>query len=160
MWETWTHKPCEVALQAMIAAGVLSDPEASPQGDWPGFVDAEADLPDEMVLLTDQTGRVSDRDCVPGSGLSARHFGLQVLVRARTSGAGGKKAQEIRRWMEGQVCGMNVSIAADSFEGLPAATFRLHCFSNVGDVISTGEGPGAARELHSVNAMIAVRQLT
>ena len=160
-WGPLTHSPANICLQALIDAGLVLDPSA--QGDWPGFVDAEPFSPDEAVTLYDQTGRAESRDGVTGA--YARHFGVQVRVRSRRANIGAQKAHAIRFAMENVdptqgvvLYGAAVTVAADSGAGVPAASYVLHAFTNIGDVLGIGQEPQTTRELHTLNAMAVIRQ--
>ena len=143
------HTPADVALQALIDLGVVgSDPDD--ETGWPGFVDIMPDWPDQVVLLRDTQGRQHGTSMIDGD--VARTYGAQVTVRSQLSENGAVKAFSLQDTMSRGVYGMNVTLGG--------STYKLHCFTEVGDVIPVGLEDGSNRFVHTINVMIAVRRLT
>lgn len=126
-------------------------PPAGGSGVWPCYVGVEPDSPDECITLDDTTGQGDGRD-MNGGELNA-HMGLQFRFRSLTAKSGWTKAQAVRAWLSEQVFAMTVTI--------DSSTYRVHCFSKIGQVLKLGtDGPNSKRWLHTLNAMISIRQLS
>lgn len=145
-----THSVADIALSALFSAGqVTAYPNA-----WTGSAHGEPDDPDEAVTLYDQAGRRSDRDTHTNN--YAEFYGLQVRVRSRTSHSGAYKAKLLRQFLLAWNGG-NVTIAAKG--GVPAATYKLNGFADVGDVLPIGREPQTGRFITTINMLVTAYQL-
>ena len=148
------HSPAEIAAKALVDMGLGFDPDASlPSTPWLCSAHVEMDAPDDVMTVTDAAGDDGPRDM--NSGTVARHHGLAIKFRASISNVAWQKAQAVRNALETQVAGMSVSVAAK--DGVPAATYRIACFSRIGSLLPLGLEAGSNRYGVSLNFMAAIR---
>lgn len=158
------HSQSDVALQAFIDAGLLSNPatqdsEGIPAGAWPGYEGIDPDSPDEVVVFKDAAGRGEMSDA--NSGITARHLGLQLTIRGRTKQSSAVKANALQHAMENLdpalgvvLFGLNVTMADDG------TVYRLNNFADVGDVLPVGYEEGTNRFIHTINVTVTMRKLS
>lgn len=153
-----THSPAQVTAQALADLGTAS--ALGGKLDWAAYYAAEPNAP-ERVLTVFNTAPVADgggRSMPDGEML--QHWGVQVRVRGRSDEDAWRKADQVRAALtEGNaVVRRAVTIAANAFQGLPAASYEVQCWSRV-KVIDMGKNvPSSMRSVVTVNAMVALRQ--
>lgn len=155
------HSAADVVARAFVALGLGGDPEVKdstglPTAAWPCYDGTEPDFPDNVIAVKDGAGRQQGSSMI--TGIVARNFGLQVMVRGRTKTLSVVRMHLIRHSMENTdpaagvvVYGMNVIIGA--------TTYKIHCFSDIGDVLPVGFEQGSNRFVHTINVMATIRKL-
>ncbi len=147
------HSPADIVRWLMVDAGQASDPTLATLDDWPAYVDVETDTPDAVITVTDTTGQSDGRDMVDGS--LNQHYGFQVRIRSVGKPDGFAKAQSLRRWMSEGAYRERLSVVP-----FGPATYTVHCFAKIGQVLSLGtDAPSSRRWLHTVNAMVTVSRV-
>ena len=145
------HSAADIAAQALIDSGIGIAPDSSAD-DWQVRVDVMVDTPDNVITMKDNQGREHSRSMI--TGIVERSEGIQVTIRSRLSNVGKRKGLEIRNFFETGVYGMLVTIPAA--DGVPSATYRIHCFDTPGDVISVGFEDVSNRFIHTINSTMVV----
>ncbi len=143
------HGVANIIKAVFIAKGWGADPDVKPLGTWPVNADKEAGQPDNVLTVYATLGSDDGRSMIDGEKL--RHPGLQVRVRSLVPKDGKAKAEYLR-WALNEDA-YNVTVALDS------ATYVLHCFARVGDVLSIGtEDAVSKRNLFTLNALASLRR--
>lgn len=150
-----THSPADVTAQLLVDLGVG---EAHDSGEnWSTFEGQEPDTPDDCLTVYLAAGVLHGRQ---QHGEEVESHGVQIRVRSRTQGQGFKKAHEVRTALAESVAGAQVTMAADADAALAAATYRVHCYSEVGSVLAIGKDGASGRFLHTINALVTLKQLS
>ena len=150
MPNTLLHSPADVTRHLLISLGLGTDPDDG--GAWPVYATSEPDLPDNALTIYDTVGTSDGRSMIDGE--LYQHYGIQVKIRAAThSGGGYGKADAIRTALAETVYDETVHVG-DS-------TYLVHCYSRIGEVLTLGkETPTSKRSLFSINAIVALKQLS
>jgi len=142
-----THSPADVVRRLMIAEGLGTDPSDS--SSWPIYAHREPNSPDSCITVYDTQGR---QDALHQVGVVTEHHGLNIRVRAAKGETGYTKARAI-------------AIAFDTGIYLDAVTigssvYLIHAITRTGDVLPIGRESTSDRSIHTINAVVALRQTT
>lgn len=144
--EHLTHSPARITRRLLIDLGLVTE-----SGNWPCFVGAEPDAPDQCVTVYTSPDGVSDgRSMIDGE--PWEHPAVQVRVRAASELAGHEKASAIRE-------------ALAAVHRRPVATegtgYVVQCYSRIGTVTDLGYGPsGGKRRIFTISATLSVWRVT
>lgn len=141
------HQPCAIVRQLLVAKGVGSDP--SLKQSWPVFESGSPDKPDSAITVYDSTGILQGR--IQYNGETQLRHGLQFMIRAAGTTAGGAKAQELADLLDKQVEWNTVSIGNNRY--------IVQSIGRTSDVLALGKEPGTQRSLFSINATATLRQV-
>lgn len=146
-----TDSPAAILRQYSVdaALGVMG----GSAGDWPWFLNAEPERPDNCVTVYDTDG--VDYGRVMPTGRLHGPNGVQVRVRAINDPTGWNKANEIRdKYM--------LKAAGDPYQRtvtISGRSYVLECVVRIGDVIRLGKALPASRlNLFTVNVLIHSRE--
>lgn len=145
------HSPGNITRYAIIALGQGTLPVLPPGTNlaWPVYCPTEPDRPDNCITVRTTAGRGSGRTSPDGESIG--HYGVQIRVRSAEEDAGYLKTENIRLALETVHLNLTVTIGAVSY--------KLWCFANIGDVLPLGKAPESKRFLHTVNALLSVRDI-
>lgn len=142
-----SHTASDIVRWLLIDQGLGTDPEDSAA--WPVYDAREPDQPDNC--LTVYTTEGLDHGRLMPTGESAGLLGIQVRIRSRDERTGAAKAGAIKKAFEEDVYDETVTVDATSYV--------VCCMARIGDVLTLGdESPTSRRKVHTVNAMVSIRE--
>ena len=143
-----THSPADIIRQLLIDLSLGTAPADS--GSWPIYVSAVPDTPDSIVTVTDTTGKDDGR--LMNGGERQEHHGFQIAIRAVTHAAGFTKARAIAVSIDEDVDNADVTVSSSSYV--------VYAISRISGVIVAGKNPPTSkRNLFTINAVVALRQV-
>lgn len=144
------HSPADVLRWFLVGYGVGVAPTDA--GSWPVGASLSTDRPDEAIATLDQQG-IDEGSTHDGE--KQEHYGVQVLIRARTHPAGYAKAAEVATVLDRETHNRLVSVPET--DDLPAATYLIHAVNRTGPVLPLGlDAPQGKRRLFSINVTVAM----
>lgn len=143
------YSPAEIVQQLLVnhALGVLGSPGS--KAEWQVYASNEPDTPDNAVTVYDTSG--SDAGRVMVTGELQGMYGVQIRVRSATHRLGYAKANQIWVAVAEEVRLEDVVIGA--------FRYRVAAFSNTGDILTLGKGPGDKRSSFTINTFASIRKL-
>ena len=149
------HSPADVVRNLLVDLGLGTTP--SDAGSWPVYAAQEPNTPDSVITIYDTAGRKNGRTQVDGE--VQEHHGIQIRVRDANHQDGYAKARAIAVALDEQVAAQGVVV--DDIVGTGQTTYVVWNVSRTTDVLSLGkETPTSKRNLFTINAVAALRQLT
>jgi len=142
-----THSPADVVRRVLIALNLGSLP--STVGDWPIQVSNEPDYPDNLITITDTAGITNGR--IQRTGETLEHKGISIQVRGVSHPIAWAKSDEIRVAIDEAIKNTSVTIASTSY--------MVYSLTRQSGPIILGREPGTDRYLHTINAIVALRQV-
>lgn len=158
---TLAYSPAKILRQCFINLGLAADATGAGKyrasdgkyvgSAWPAFSDGEPDSPDSCITVYGTAGTSTGREMV--SGQRQEHHGVQVRIRAQEETAGYAKANALAQAMDQSILMNIVTIGAHSY--------RLWAVTRTSDVLYIGtEGATSKRRIYTINAKMAVEQIT
>jgi hypothetical protein len=142
------HSPADVVARLLIALGQGVAPGAGTP--WQIQADKEPSSPDNTITTYNTDGYIHGRTQVDGE--YQVHEGVLVRVRATDSKVGATKAWAIANVIAKVV--KNNSVRIDT------STYEVYNMNLKGQVIPLGVQPGTKRFLWTINATVAMRQVS
>lgn len=147
------HSPAYVIWQALVDEGFGVDPETDENGRWPIFDNHHPDDPDDLIKISDTTGRDFGHTQVDGE--VQELDGIQVMVRSADKDEGWRKARQIARYLD-QLNQKRVTLEQIGTAG--NADYVIHAVSRIGGIPFLGtEEPTSKRFLFSFNCLCSIR---
>lgn len=153
------HSPARLVQEFLVVEGYGTDPETDfnettdEYGPWPVFRGREPDRPDDVVKVSDTTGRddgfdnVSVEQCV--------HHGIQVTVRSADYDEGYRKLNQIAVALD-ELSYYLVTVTNDSESGTGSESwlYQIESVKRTTDVTPIGpDTPQGKRLLFTFNAV-------
>jgi len=142
-----THSPADILGQLLhdLGLGVI----APTTSNWPIFIANTPDSPDNLITLTDTTGKLQGRIMVSGEAVAFP--GLQIKVRGVTHQVGWTKINAIAEAMD-----KNVKLSTVRID---STTYTVTCVDRSGDIAKLGsESPTSKRKNFTLNLLVTVHQ--
>lgn len=156
------YSQARIVQQLMIDSAQGSDPMHLPIKPWPCYASNEPPDQDEIEIVYDTAGQEDGRDMITGQ--TFVHHGVQVLFRGPDHDKMWMQANAVKNWMMRGVRMATATIKNGSAAYNPALgahSFLIWCFSKIRliDVKGT-QSPNTKRSVCSLNALVAIQQLT
>lgn len=148
------HAPSAIIQHLLVTMGLGTYPSDS--GLWPISATKEPDLPDNCVTIYDTVGVQHGRDQIQGDKLE--HYGIQFRIRSNDPIAGYAKAKNISTQVDRNVRLENVTISGDQY--VVWAITRTSAVIPLPPTSSGMEVPTSKRRIWTINAIVAIRQIT
>ncbi len=146
MATTLPISPADIVRQLLIDMGLGANGGTV----WPVSSTKVPDDPDEVIIVTDTTGKQNGRAMYDGKVF--RHIGIQIMVRAGLHVVGYAKADAI--WTD-------IATVLRHVVTLDGVGYFIQCFANISNVIPLGmEREATARNLFTINALAAIKPVT
>jgi hypothetical protein len=143
-----THSPAEVLRYLLIQLGHGVLPPAS--SGWPISVSSEQDLPDQVITIYDTAGRYDGRSMQTGQ--KWEFYGVQIRVRGLNHSDCQLKARQIAVALDESIRNNVVTISTTQY--------GVYSTSRTSGPMSIGKEPNTNRVLFTINAVVALRQIT
>jgi hypothetical protein len=146
------HSPADITRAVIIANGNGSMPftDGTPPNPLPVFVNEMPNNPEQLSVIYDADGQSDGRAMVDGE--EWRHEGVRIIVRDNNFPTTDYRARKIRHDLT-QAVNMMVLVIGSS-------TYLVHCFAKTRMLRLGKEKPSSQRELISINAYLAVKQVS
>lgn len=142
------HSPADVIRQLIVDLGHGTAPADA--GSWPAYVGQKTDSPDATITVYDTAGKNGGREMI--GGVRFEHAGVQVLVRATEHRLGYTKAQAIATALDEGVAYTGVTVASTDYV--------VYAITRTSNVLAIGKEEDTNRDLFTINAIVALRQLS
>lgn len=144
-----THAPSDVVATLLVLLGAGGDPSDAPlDAPWPVRCEEEVGSPEEAITVYDTAGIDDGRDAF---GERVEHHGIQVRVRSGDFARGSAKANAI-------------AIALDGvhWREVPhlGEVYLVHTITRTGPPLRLGKERTSSRRLWTINALVAMTQLS
>lgn len=141
-----SHSPADVLRSLLVDLSLTSYP---PSDDWPAHLVIEPNAPDDVVTLTDTTGRKLARRMTDS--LVSEYPGVQVRVRSSDHSTGWTKAKAIEVALDESVSDRLVSVGSSSY--------LVHSVMRPANVIVNGkETLRTSRSVFTLNVLLDLKQ--
>lgn len=138
-----------VIRQLLIDLGLGVAPSSPHATDWAVIAHREVDRPDNVIIVKNSEGQIGQREHVEGE--RDERNGIQVIVRSGNTVAGYNKARAIAVAMDQQMNQQTVTVGDNQY--------LVWTVIRTSDVMYLGEEePQSTRSLHSINAVVSLRQ--
>lgn len=142
-----THSPADIIRYLLVQLGLGTLPSSN--GAWPIYALDEPDSPDSCITVYDTTGVLDGHSLIDGE--MGIHEGIQVRVRAPTKLVARAKAITILNALAA-VGLTSVTIASN--------VYAVYAVTPSGPALDAGVEQGTSRVLSTINAVVALRQIT
>ena len=146
------NSPADVVRWLLIQLGLGTNPED--EKNWPVEVSNEPDKPDNLITVYDTAGITDGR--VQRTGETAEHRGVMFQIRGTSQPVAWGKAEEIKTVIDESVVNSTVIIGA----GTAGKEYVVFSITRHSGPVSLGREPGTNRFLFTINAVVALRQVT
>jgi len=153
MTGTLTFSVADVVAQLLIDLGAGSDPTGS--GDWPVVVSEEPDDPDNVITVYDTAGTNDGSSMIDGE--VQEHEGVLIRIRSINHDEGNRKKDEIKIIIDQTINRDTVEIS--SVLGTGTDQYFVHKVTRVSIVNLGKETPTSKRNVFTINAIVALRQV-
>jgi len=143
-----THPASMVLRKAFVDLSVGSLPSAG--DNWPISVAQEINSPDSTITIYDTASVIHGRNMIDG--VMDEHYGIQIRIRAADFTTGWAKVKAIQAAIDSTIQNTGVAISSNTYQ-VPAVTRKS-------GPISLGKEPTSKRSLWTINAVMAIRQIT
>jgi len=142
------HSPADVVRWLLIALSQGTDPEAV--GSWPIHASSEPDSPDDLITVYDTSGVQQGR--VQRTGETVEHRGIMVQVRGTDHATAWAKMDAVKVALDESV--RNTLVTVDDNQ------YIVYAITKQSGPLSLGTEPNTNRFLFTLNAVVALRQLS
>ena len=146
-----THSPSDIVRQLLVNLNLGVDSTTDTTSDWPIYESREPDLPDDCITIYNTADKLQGR--TQNDGETQGQEGIQIRVRSTDPVNGQLKARSILVAIDTQVL--------QSVVNLEGRSYRIPALNRTTGVLSLfKEVPTTKRNLYTINATAAIRQLS
>ncbi len=143
-----THPPSDVLRWLLISLDLGTDPEDA--GSWPVHASSEPDSPDNLITVYDTAGITGGR--IQRTGETIEHRGVMVQVRGADQPTAWAKAEAIKTALDESVNNSLLTVSTTDY--------IVYAVTRHSGPVSLGREPSTNRFLFTINAVVALRQIT
>lgn len=149
------HRPSRILGELLVLNGFGTDPEDTPDSEWPVFCDREPDDPDEIIKVSGTAG-TGHGDCQVDSERQ-EHHGIQVMVRAADDGAAFRKINAVAMFLD-RVNRILVDLDDEVGTATGSTRYQVTAITRTSDPTYIGrDAPQGKRSLYTYNALCSLR---
>ena len=142
------HSPADVVRWLLIDLSLGTDP--GDEGSWPIHASSEPDSPDNLIAVYDTAGVTGGR--IQRTGETIEHRGIMVQVRGTGQPTAWAKAEAIKTALDESVDKSLVTVGSSDY--------IVYAITRHSGPVSLGREPSTNRFLFTINAVVALRQIT
>lgn len=145
----------EIVQKLLIDSGLVGDPESPDTPEWPLFVDAMPEDPDNCLVVDGQAGTIEGRFMVNGEVQGMQ--GVRIALRSNDPKVGYQLLWDVQQYLDETVYLTEVEIEPE--EGTDTEVYTVHSMTRQGQILRLGQGQTSAScWLFSVNYLVSFTQ--
>jgi hypothetical protein len=147
------HSPAQIIQRLLVVLGLGVQQSAGSTVSWQVFAVNEPDTPDDTIVVYDTAGVDQGRENL--TGFRFEKFGIQLLIRSATHGAGYVKSQYLATSLDQGVYENSVTLTNP--DGSGTSTYLIKAVHRTSPVYSIGaDTPKSKRRLFTINATVNI----